>query len=383
MLPRLSATRLGAASRDRSAGRGLARRALVTCRPSGRTTSSSPSATRPETSVPVTTDPNPFTVKARSTGSRTTPSRPRRGAAPALAVSARVERSETLARARRHRHDRRRRRQKAAGDERRERRATRSSTVSRSTRSDLRERDDAALDPEQPADVEMLARLRHDGLVGGHDEQDGVDAAGAGEHVAHEALVARDVDERQRDVVRLEVREPEIDRDAARLLFLQPIGIGPGQRLDERALAVIDVPGRADDDRSSSRPGQRLPRRRCRVRCRAGPVPARAGRPASVVSRSGRLASLALRLGAADFSRPPVSLRPSRTASRISVSPRSICRRSSVDANDLHRDAVAQPIDAAVASRRAARARVRRTGSSRRPSSRRAPCLRRSARRAR
>ena len=43
------------------------------------------------------------------------------------------------------------------------------------------------------------------------------------------------------------MREPEIDRDAARLLFFQPIRIDAGQRLDERALPVIDVPRRADD----------------------------------------------------------------------------------------------------------------------------------------
>ena len=46
----------------------------------------------------------------------------------------------------------------------------------------------------------------------------------------------------------LDMGEPEIDRDAARLLFLQPIGIDPGQRAHQRALAVVDVPRRADDD---------------------------------------------------------------------------------------------------------------------------------------
>src|SRR5581483_1463606 len=39
------------------------------------------------------------------------------------------------------------------------------------------------------------------------------------------------------------------DRDAARFFFLQPIGIRAGQRTDERALPVIDMPGRPDDDR--------------------------------------------------------------------------------------------------------------------------------------
>ena len=44
------------------------------------------------------------------------------------------------------------------------------------------------------------------------------------------------------------VREAELDGDAAFLLFLQAIGIDAGERVHERALAVIDVAGGADDD---------------------------------------------------------------------------------------------------------------------------------------
>ena len=107
---------------------------------------------------------------------------------------------------------------------------------------------------EQPADREVLARLRHHRLVGGDDEQDRVDPAGARQHVLHEALVPGHVHERHVEPADLRVREPEIDRDPARLLFLQPIGIGAGQRLDQRALAVVDVPGGADDDRAHGIP---------------------------------------------------------------------------------------------------------------------------------
>ena len=46
------------------------------------------------------------------------------------------------------------------------------------------------------------------------------------------------------------VREAELDGDAARFLFLQPVGVGAGQRLDQRALAVVDVTGGADQDRA-------------------------------------------------------------------------------------------------------------------------------------
>ena len=50
-------------------------------------------------------------------------------------------------------------------------------------------------------------------------------------------------------VRRRQIGKAEIDRDAARLLFLQPVAVDAGQRFDQRRLAVIDVAGRADDHR--------------------------------------------------------------------------------------------------------------------------------------
>jgi hypothetical protein len=46
------------------------------------------------------------------------------------------------------------------------------------------------------------------------------------------------------------MREAEIDGDAAALFFFQAIGIDPGERADQRRLPVIDVSGRADDERN-------------------------------------------------------------------------------------------------------------------------------------
>ena len=113
----------------------------------------------------------------------------------------------------------------------------------------LGQRDDAARDPQQAADVEVLAGLRLDGFVGRDHEQHQVDAAHPGQHVLDEALVAGDVHEAQAQRGRqLEVREAEVDGDAAPLLFFQAVGIDPGQRFDERGLAVIDVARGSDDD---------------------------------------------------------------------------------------------------------------------------------------
>ena len=48
--------------------------------------------------------------------------------------------------------------------------------------------------------------------------------------------------------VELHVREAEVDRDPARLLLREPVGVGAGERAHERALAVVDVARRPDDE---------------------------------------------------------------------------------------------------------------------------------------
>src|SRR5207302_10958805 len=76
-----------------------------------------------------------------------------------------------------------------------------------------------------------------------------VDATDPGEHVLHEALVAGDVHDLDREPAGLlEEREAEVDRDATRLLLRQAVGVDAGQRLDQRGLAVVDVAGRPDHD---------------------------------------------------------------------------------------------------------------------------------------
>ena len=113
----------------------------------------------------------------------------------------------------------------------------------------LGQRHEAGLDAQELADREVLAGLRHHALVGGDDQQREVDAARAGQHVLDEALVAGHVDDLDHEPARLlEEGEAEVDGDAARLLLGQPVGVGAGQRLDQRRLAVVDVAGGADDD---------------------------------------------------------------------------------------------------------------------------------------
>src|SRR6266849_9273296 len=52
---------------------------------------------------------------------------------------------------------------------------------------------------------------------------------------------------RARPVPEREIREPEVDRNAALLLFLETVGILTGERLDQRGLAMVDMTGGADN----------------------------------------------------------------------------------------------------------------------------------------
>ena len=120
---------------------------------------------------------------------------------------------------------------------------------------DLGERDEATGQAEQVEDRQVLAGLRHRAVVGGDDEERQVDAAGACQHVVDQPLVAGDVDEADHAVGRRHVGEAEVDGDAARLLFLEPVGVDAGEGADERGLAVVDVTGGADDHASGSGSG--------------------------------------------------------------------------------------------------------------------------------
>ena len=118
----------------------------------------------------------------------------------------------------------------------------------------LRERDEAARHAQEPADVEVLAGLGHDRLVGGHHQGDRVDAVRARQHVPHEPLVAGHVHEGGDDAFpELGVGEAEVDRDPALLLLLQAVGVGAGERAHEGALAVVDVAGGPDDEGAQGR----------------------------------------------------------------------------------------------------------------------------------
>ncbi len=113
---------------------------------------------------------------------------------------------------------------------------------------DFRDHGGAARDVQQVENVEVLDGLRHHAVVGGHHQQREIDAAHAGEHVADEALVTGNVDEADQLPARQrQIGEPEVDRNAARLLLRQAVGVDAGERFHQQRLAVVDVSGGGDD----------------------------------------------------------------------------------------------------------------------------------------
>ena len=128
----------------------------------------------------------------------------------------------------------------------------------------LGHRDEPRPDVEELQDRDVFGGLRHPALVRGDDEERDLHRADAGEHVLHEAHVTGHVDEPDVGAGgQGREREAEVDREPARLLLREPVGIGARQREHERRLAVVDVPG-GRNDADSAPPRLRERRAECR-----------------------------------------------------------------------------------------------------------------------
>src|SRR5262249_12044411 len=94
----------------------------------------------------------------------------------------------------------------------------------------------------------MLARLWHDRIVRSDDQDREVDARGPGQHVLDEPLMAWHIDDAETVFAQVEARKADVYSNAPLFFLRQPIAINACERLDERGLAVIDVPGSAEDE---------------------------------------------------------------------------------------------------------------------------------------
>src|SRR3954468_8037095 len=99
----------------------------------------------------------------------------------------------------------------------------------------------------------MFLRLRHPSVVRRDDQKREIDRADARNHVANKILVpghVHDSNTKKLAVVRPDIKmgKAELDRNLTRLFFRESIGIDAGQGLDQRALPMIDVSRRSDDE---------------------------------------------------------------------------------------------------------------------------------------
>ncbi len=93
----------------------------------------------------------------------------------------------------------------------------------------------------------MFARLRHEALIGGDDEQRRINAANARQHVLDETLVTWHVHDAD-DFATGQGKpcEPKVNRHLAFFFFFEAIRVNACQRFHERGLTMIYVPGRAN-----------------------------------------------------------------------------------------------------------------------------------------
>ena len=112
----------------------------------------------------------------------------------------------------------------------------------------LGQRHDRGTGAQDVEDLQMLLRLGLPSFVGGHHEQHRPDRTDARQHVADEALVARNIHEADLATARQRApRVPEVDREPSALLLVPAVRVHPGEADDQRGLAVVDVSGGRHD----------------------------------------------------------------------------------------------------------------------------------------
>jgi hypothetical protein len=100
-------------------------------------------------------------------------------------------------------------------------------------------------DSQQIEHRQVLFGLRHPTFAGGHHEQDRVERADSGEHVADQTPMAGNINEgNPASTGEIHPGESQVDGEPSPFLFLEPVGIPSRQSLDESRFAVIDMPGR-------------------------------------------------------------------------------------------------------------------------------------------
>ena len=113
--------------------------------------------------------------------------------------------------------------------------------------------DHGSVHAEISQDLQMLFGLGHPAVVRCNNEEREIYRPHTSDHVPDEIFVAGHIDDADMELLLVgslqnQLCEAELDGDLSRFFFGQAIGINSGERFDQRALAVIDVTGRRDDE---------------------------------------------------------------------------------------------------------------------------------------
>src|SRR5437867_1678531 len=112
----------------------------------------------------------------------------------------------------------------------------------------LCESDQSFFDLQKPANIKVLARLRHYSFIGSDDKQNNIDPACSGEHIFYEPLVSRNIHKPEPQIADFEIGKAKIDRNTAPFFIRQPVGICARQRLNKRRFTVVDMTGCTDNN---------------------------------------------------------------------------------------------------------------------------------------
>ena len=119
---------------------------------------------------------------------------------------------------------------------------------------DLGQHDDQRRGAQQIENGQMLTCLRHRAVVGCDHQHGQIDGVDAGQHIAHEPLVAGHIHETGRHLpAEVSIGKANVDSQAAALFFVQPIGIHTRQGVHQTGLAMVHMSRRGNDH------GRRLP----------------------------------------------------------------------------------------------------------------------------
>ena len=114
---------------------------------------------------------------------------------------------------------------------------------------DFRQRHHSMAQAHQRQNVQVLVRLRHDAVVGGHDKYDHVQAMGARHHVADEIHMSGHVHNAHDPLVGQPAGgEAQVNGQAALFLLGQGVGFAAGEQFDQGRFAVVHVACRAEHD---------------------------------------------------------------------------------------------------------------------------------------